>query len=254
MSRESPPPQPLDDPRIERRLERAHARARDRGVQPVVYWLTRAVLEPALRLVFWLGLKGRENIPRRGGLILAANHRSFLDPFVIALGVRRPIYFVAKQELFHNALVGWWLNCLGAFPVRRGESDEDSMRTARTLLERGEAVVIFPEGTRTRQGPLQRARRGVGRLALETGVPVLPVAVIGTERARPWGFVIRPCRVRIRYGRALTYPHVEAPSPRLASAVTDRVWPVVGLQWEWLGGTPPEREPAPLASLGRRAA
>ena len=95
-------------------------------------------------------------------MILASNHRSFLDPFVIGCCVRRPIYFVAKQELFDRRLAGWILNCLGAFPIKRGESDEESMATALALLERGEAVVIFPEGTRHRSGPLHaaQARRG----------------------------------------------------------------------------------------------
>ena len=176
-------------------------------------------------------------------MILAANHRSFLDPFVIGVCVRRPIYFVAKRELFEWRFVGWFLNCLGAFPVRRGESDEESVATALALLERGEAVVIFPEGTRHRSGPLKEPKRGVGRLALESGAPVVPVAVAGTERARR-GWRIRPVRVTIRCGRALTYPRVPAPSPHLAREVTARIWPCVDLQWAWLGGpmrTDPER-------------
>ena len=107
-------------------------------------------------------------------MILAANHRSFLDPFVIGCCLRRPIYFVAKQELFDNRLQGWFLNWLGAFPVRRGESDEESVATALTLLERGEAVVIFPEGTRHRTGPLHRAqarRRAAGAGERRAGRP-----------------------------------------------------------------------------------
>ena len=98
---------------------------------------------------------------------------------------------MAKKELFENRLIGWFLNCLGAFPVRRGESDEDSVATALALLERGEAVVIFPEGTRHRSGPLHPPKRGVGRLALESGAPVVPIAITGTERARR-GWIFRP--------------------------------------------------------------
>ncbi len=96
---------------------------------------------------------------------------------------------------------------------------------------------MFPEGTRIRPGSLGRPRRGVGRLALETGAPVVPVAVIGTEAVRR-GWRIRPHKVRIRAGRALTFPKVEQPSAALAGAVTDRIWPCVELQWEWLGGLP----------------
>ena len=101
--------------------------------------------------------------------------------------------------------MGWFLNALGAFPIRRGESDEEAMETARQLVERGEAVLIFPEGTRIRRGSLGSPRRGVGRLALETGAPVVPVAVLGTERVRR-GFLIRPCKVRVRCGRAAHLP------------------------------------------------
>jgi glycerol-3-phosphate dehydrogenase (NAD(P)+) len=104
-------------------------------------------------------------------------------------------------------------------------------------------VLIFPEGTRTRPGSLGKPKRGVGRLALETSAPVVPVAVIGTEAVRR-GWRIRPHKVRIRAGRPLRFPRVENPSPALAGAVTERIWPCVLLQWEWLGGLPPIRRAA----------
>jgi glycerol-3-phosphate dehydrogenase (NAD(P)+) len=117
------------------------------------------------------------------------------------------------------------------------------MATAKAILERGEGVLIFPEGTRIRPGALGRPKRGVGRLALETGAPVVPIAVHGTEAVRN-GWRIRPHKVSIRAGAPLTFPKVEAPSPSLAGAVTDRIWPCVELQWEWLGGTPSLRRAA----------
>ncbi len=119
----------LEEGQAAETLDRYHARIRRRGVNVVVYWIVRAVLEPAIRLWFRLRSTGHRHIPD-GPVILAANHRSFLDPFVIGVCLRRPIYFVAKKELFDNRLQGWFLNCLGAFPVRRGESDEDSVRTS----------------------------------------------------------------------------------------------------------------------------
>src|SRR5207248_9801398 len=94
---------------------------------------------------------------------------------------------------------------------------------------------FFVEGTRVRPGPPGRPKRGVGRLALETGAPVVPVAVIGTETIRR-GWRVRPHKVRIRAGRPLHFPRVERPSPQLAGAVTERIWPCIALQWEWLGG------------------
>ena len=163
------------------------------------------------------------------------------------------IYFVAKQELFSNRFVGWLLNCMGAFPVKRGESDEESTATALALLARGEAVVTFPEGTRQRSGPLAPPKRGVGRLALESGAAVVPIAVSGTERARR-GLLFRPVRVDIRCGRPLTYPRVQMPSRHLANEVTARIWPCVELQWAWLGGPMPAGPDPKVLEPQRRAA
>ncbi len=220
-----------------------HARARDKGVNPFAYRLVRLTFQPFFRLYFRLSRIGREHIPSRGPVIIAANHLSFLDPFVIATMARRPMYYVAKEELFRNRLHGWILNALGAFPVNRGAGDAQMIDTAKAILACGDVVLIFPEGTRIRPGALGTPKRGVGRLALESGAPVVPVAVIGTEAVRR-GWRIRPHRVRIRAGRPLRFPKVEDPSPALASAVTDRIWPCVMLQWEWLGGLPPIRRAA----------
>jgi 1-acyl-sn-glycerol-3-phosphate acyltransferase len=226
------------------RTAELHARARERGVNPIIYWLVRAVLQPFFHLYFRLSRIGREHVPQDGPVIFAANHRSFLDPFVIATLARRPLYYVAKRELFERRWQAWILNSLGAFPVDRGNGDRDMIETAKAILERGDAVLIFPEGTRVRPGPLGSPRRGVGRLALETGAPVVPVAVIGTQAIRR-GWRIRPHKVRIRCGRPLTFPQVENATRNLAQAVTDRIWPCIALQWEWLGGLPP-RERVPI--------
>jgi glycerol-3-phosphate dehydrogenase (NAD(P)+) len=229
--------------RIHAQLNGLHARARERGVNPIVYWISRALLQPFFHLYFRLSRIGRENIPTSGPVIFASNHRSFLDPFIIGVLSRRPIYYVAKSEIFKNPLVAWFVSSLGAFPVRRGAGDPDMMATAKAILERGDCLLIFPEGTRTRPGSLGRPKRGVGRLALETGAPVVPVALIGTEAVRN-GWRIRPKKVRARIGRPLTFPKVDQVSPQLAAAVTDRIWPNVMLQWEWLGGLPPLRRAA----------
>jgi glycerol-3-phosphate dehydrogenase (NAD(P)+) len=213
-------------------------RSLQRGVNPLVYWIVRALFVPFFLVYFRLQRVGREHLPRSGPLLLAANHRSFLDPFVIGTLVRRPVYYMAKRELFDKRWQAWVLNALGAFPVDRGAGDGDAMQTARAILARGDCVVVFPEGTRVRRGPLGDPRRGIGRLALETGAPVAPVAVIGSDAVRR-GWRVRPRKVRLRVGRPLCYPTVERCSPALAAAVTERIWACISLQWEWLGGAGP---------------
>src|SRR3954463_11920415 len=229
-------------------MENRHLdRARNKGVNPFVYWIVRALFQPFFHIYFRMSRIGREHIPADGPVIFAANHRSFLDPFVIACMSRRPLYYVAKKELFARKLTAWFLNSLGAFPIDRGNADEDAMATAREILERGDSVLIFPEGTRIRPGTLGTPKRGVGRRALETGAPVVPVAVIGTEAIRR-GWRIRPHKVAIRAGAPLRFPKVSEPSTQLAGAVTERIWPCVMLQWEWLGGLPPIRRAAVIGA------
>jgi 1-acyl-sn-glycerol-3-phosphate acyltransferase len=232
------------------RLERYHRYTRRHGVNLPLYLLARLAMTPFFLVYFRYTRAGRANARGlRGGLIVAANHRSFLDPFAIggSLPWRRPMNYVAKVELFERRWQGWILSRLGAFPIRRGESDEDSVETARLVVERGGTVCIFPEGTRIRSGALAAPKRGVGRLAMQTGAPVVPAAVLGTEHVRR-GWRIRPRKVRVRLGRPMTFPVSAAPSPALAETVTARIWPNVELQWEALGGLPPMRRAAVIGA------
>jgi glycerol-3-phosphate dehydrogenase (NAD(P)+) len=216
-------------------LDEFRERSLRRGVNPLVYWTLRALLVPAFLIYLRMQRVGREHLPKTGPLLLASNHRSFLDPFVIGTLVRRPVYYFAKRELFEKRWQAWVLNALGAFPVDRGAGDRAAVDTARAILARGDCVVLFPEGTRVRSGPLGSPRRGVGRLALESGVQVVPIAVRGSEDVRR-GWRIRPRKVRLRVGRPMSFPTTGNSSPALAEAVTDRIWACVSLQWEWLGG------------------
>jgi 1-acyl-sn-glycerol-3-phosphate acyltransferase len=248
QARVSAPPR-ADDVISDERFERYHRFAREKGTSRVLYYLVRIILVPAFLIWFRLQRIGREHARVKGGLVVASNHRSFLDPFAIGafLPWRRRLQFVAKVELFEKRWQGWLLSRLGAFPIRRGQSDETAIDTARMIVERGGTVIIFPEGTRIRTGSLGRPKRGVGRLALETGAPVLPIAVMGSEEVRR-GWKIRPKKVRLRAGKAITFPRTERPSPALAATVTDRIWPNIELQWEWLGGLPPLRKAAVIGS------
>lgn len=231
------------------RLASYHAYTRKHSVNWPMYHVARAFLLPFFLVYFRLARLGRDYGKAKGGIIVASNHRSFLDPFVVGacLPWRRPMNYMAKVELFERRWQGWVLSRLGAFPVRRGESDEDSMLTARMIAERGGAVCVFPEGTRIRRGTLANPRRGVGRLALQTGAVVIPTAVLGTEHVRR-GWRIRPRKVRVRLGPPMTFPRAEEPSPALAETVTARIWPNVLLQWEDLGGLPPMRRAAVIGA------
>jgi 1-acyl-sn-glycerol-3-phosphate acyltransferase len=226
-----------------------HAYTRKHSVNWPLYIFIRAIFVPFFLVYFRLGRTGRPYARVKGGLIVASNHRSFLDPFVVGASLpwRRPMNYVAKQELFGNPFQAWFLSRLGAFPIRRGSSDEEAMETARLIVERGGTVCIFPEGTRIRTGSLANPRRGVGRLALQTGAPVLPTAVLGTEHVRR-GWRIRPRKCKVRLGKAMTFPQAEEPSKALAETVTARIWPNVLLQWEDLGGLPPMRRAAVIGA------
>ena len=231
------------------RLQSYHEYTRRHGVNPVLYLLARILMTPFFLVYFRYARTGREHGHVKGGLIVAANHRSFLDPFAIggALPWRRPMNYVAKVELFERRWQAWILSRLGAFPIRRGESDEESVETARLVVERGGTVCIFPEGTRIRSGSLAEPHRGVGRLALQTGAPVIPAAVLGTEAVRR-GWRIRSRKVKVRLGKAMTFPRAAEPSRGLATTVTGRIWPNVELQWEDLGGLPPMRRAAVIGA------
>ncbi len=230
-------------------LEAYHEYTRKHGVNRGLYFVARLILEPFFLIYFRLSRQGRRNSHLKGGTIVAANHRSFLDPFVIGtcLPWGKPMNYVAKVELFEKRWQGYLLCRVGAFPIRRGEADELAIETAEMVLARGGTICIFPEGTRIRKGSLGKPKRGVGRLALRSGAPVLPVAVTGTENVRR-GWRIRPRKVDIRVGRPMSFPQSQNPSPALAASVTDRIWPNVELQWEDIGGLPPMRRAAVIGA------
>ncbi|MFI5837413.1 lysophospholipid acyltransferase family protein [Micromonospora sp. NPDC051300] len=193
---------------------------------------TRLVLAPLGRLAFRAVVDGRDNVPRHGPVILAANHISFLDSVVIPLLAPRPVAFLAKDEYFRQPGAKGWLTrtCLtaiDAIPVRRGghRSAQASLELAREVLAAGRAFGIHPEGSRSRDGRLYRGRTGVAWLALASGAPVVPVAVLGTDRIQPVGARLpRPGRVTVRFGTPLHFARQTAGSAGQARrAVTDEI-------------------------------
>ncbi len=146
-----------------------------------MYNLVHVILSTFFSLVFRWKIVGVENIPP-GGVIIAANHISLWDPPVLGTAIPRRIHFMAKEELFTNPIFSWLITKLGAFPVKRGAADRTAIRTALALLENGSILGIFPEGTRSKDGRLGAAEPGLALLALKAGVPVVPAALIGTNK------------------------------------------------------------------------
>ena len=142
--------------------------------------LERAGFRPLARKLYRVQLRGAEHIPSTGGVILAANHESLFDPWLLALATPRPVRYMAKSELWRYPLVGRALNAFGAFPVERGSGDAAAISNAADLLRRGEVLGIFPQGT-SKQLPSRPYLRGAARLALATGAPIIPIRLMGTR-------------------------------------------------------------------------
>ena len=196
-----------------------------------MFWflMKHVLLGPVLRLLFRPRAVGLENVPAEGPAILAANHLSFLDDLLLPLVVpRRKVVFLAKAEYFDRWYLRWFFRGASVIPVRRESRSaaEAAIRAGVEALGRGHLLGIFPEGTRSPDGRLYRGRTGVARLALESGAPVIPVAILGTFEALPYHRrVPRPGRVEIRFGRPLTFDrHRDRPADRfLLRSVTDEV-------------------------------
>lgn len=151
----------------------------------VWYELMFWALATAYLLAYRVRSRGGRRVPRRGGVLLIANHQSFLDPALIGLVVRRRLTYLARKTLFRSSLFAWFIRSVGAVPVDHESAGIEGMKTALSQLKAGRAVLIFPEGTRTRGGAVQRLRPGVVTLIRRAGVPVLPVGVAGAFEAWP---------------------------------------------------------------------
>lgn len=146
------------------------------------YKIVRVILNFFFFVLFRLHVEGRENVPQTGAIIVAPNHKSYWDPPVIGVAFNtRIIHYMAKEELFKNPLFGWLIRQFGTFPVKRGAVDRTAIRQAVRELKAGNPLGIFPEGTRIRKDGLGRFHSGMASLALMTGTPVIPVAVIGSK-------------------------------------------------------------------------
>lgn len=193
----------------------------------------RLVIAPLARLVYRPVVEGRENVPLRGPVIIAPNHLSFIDSVVIPLVAPRPVAFLAKAEYFRQRglrgrVVRAAFTALGAVPVERGghRAAREALEAARQVLAEGGAFGIYPEGGRSRDGRLHRGRTGVAWLALASGAPVVPVALLGTDRIQPVGARFpRIRRVTVRFGQPIRIPCPDpsVPAARARRAATDDI-------------------------------
>jgi 1-acyl-sn-glycerol-3-phosphate acyltransferase len=198
-----------------------HTRTRDRDPGPGQV-LVRLAITPPCRVLWRLRHEGRDNLPRQGAVIVAANHASFMDHFFIGLGIARPINFMAKSQLF-TPFSRTLLSVLGAYPVIRGAHDEDSQATSLAILDRGSVLITYPQGGRARADEFGgRARPGVGRLMYESGAPVIPTAVIGSARVREWRRGHFP-RITVRYGDPIRVARDPAAGLRKHQALAEEV-------------------------------
>ena len=169
----------------------------------MVYAFLWWALKPLLLLPFRVRYVGRENVPRRGA-VLAANHESYVDPLLVALGMPGKVRFMAKAELWRHRALGWLWEQMGAFPVHRGAADRNAIATATRFLADGGRVGIFPQGTRHHAHGLEGLEEGSGGtalIAMHAGVPVVPVGINGTERIMPPGARLpRFPRLTVVYG------------------------------------------------------
>lgn len=176
-------------------------------IDAMLYRLSIFILSVFFRFTGGVTLIGTENIPRTGGVILAANHISYLDPPVVGCYLKRQVHYMAKEELFRSPLLGAWMRWVGTFPVRRGTADRKALKHAIDLLIRGKVICIFPEGTRSPDGKLQAPELGIGLIALKSGAPIVPAAIIGTDKVLPpHSTRLYRHRVKVVYGRPLTFP------------------------------------------------
>ena len=204
-------PQRYKDPRPEEIFQPFHERARTHDPN-WVYSAVRLITTPISLLLYRTRQIEVDNVPASGPVILAANHFSNYDHFLAGVWLRRRIRFVAKSQMFkQNPVLDYIYSRGGVFPVRRGHADTEAFATMHAIVDRGGGLMIYCEGGRSRSGELGEPRPGIGRIALETGAPVVPVALSGSQGIRGWKKLAFP-QITIRYGEPVSFPVVEAPT------------------------------------------
>jgi 1-acyl-sn-glycerol-3-phosphate acyltransferase len=201
-------PQVYKDDRPAEYFDQFHAAAR-KGVG-WTYTFVRILVSLPTLLLYRVRAIGIENVPKDGPLVLAPNHFSQMDHFFVGLYLRRKIRFMAKSQMFGPPVLTYVYKHGGVFPVRRGQHDEESFKTAFTILDQGGMLLVYAEGGRSRSYELGEPKPGIGRIALESGAPVVPVAIHGSAKVRRWKRFRFP-RVTVQFGEPLSFAVEDSP-------------------------------------------
>jgi 1-acyl-sn-glycerol-3-phosphate acyltransferase len=220
------------DPRPASHFDRFHERSRTREPD----WVYEAV-RIATTLHAWTFFRARgiaaEKVPAEGPVILAPNHFSFMDHFFLGVSIRRKVRFMAKSQLFQPPMQ-WIYTHGGVFPVRRGYADEEAFTTANSILDRGGVIAMYSEGGRSRTGKLaENVRPGIGRLALESGAPIVPIAIHGSSRVRNWKRLQFP-KVTVLYGDPIRWERIEHPTRAQQQEVANAIFAEIRALYEQL--------------------
>ena len=202
-------PQVYKDPRPAEYFTQFHTSARKGSVW--MYTIARVVLTLPTILIYRTRAIGVKNVPRKGAVVLAPNHFSQLDHFFAGVYLRRKIRFMAKSQMFGPPVLTYIYKHGGVFPVRRGHHDEEAFKTAFTILDQGGMLLVYAEGGRSRSDQLGEVKPGIGRIALESGAPVVPVAIHGSAGVRRWKRFRFP-KVTVQFGEPIAFPIEKSPS------------------------------------------
>ncbi len=182
------------------------------------YYVARFIVQAILRLFTRWQVKGRENVPTKGAILIVSNHLSLADPPLVSVSLKRKAIFMAKEELFRSRFTGYFISSFGAFPVHRGQLDRKALRQAERVLTEGLSLVMFPEATRSKNTQLQPAFPGSALIALHNSVPILPVAITGTEKIKGYSWIFHHPSITITFGQPFHLPPVNGKVSRIELA------------------------------------